>query len=1049
MSILRPTMLIACLCVGFSCRADETETWWKFDGSLQDAAGKHTSVAAAPKFAPGLNGQALDRGSGGITVQSTPDLQLAPGIVIDCHVRFDAKPLGYQEIVRKDKEYLLRVDDTAEGGYFAFFVYLAGAWEPRVRGPMPEQGRWHHLVARWSGTEISLEVDGVRSVGPRTGTPQPTDNPVIIGGGNGLLDDLKIRNPALARTRALDGLWKGKPTPASSPRGHFGGADGWDGWSGLAGASLRLAGQALEITLPEEASAAGMPGAGLDAGECPFVSVNLDAPGTRTGALAFVTEAGQGVVPFTIREGGTTVLDLTGVPLWRGKLRAMALFSPETVPQKMVVRDVWIAPQPQGDPLVYARSLAPGRAILRSGRTETVLATLRNLARPVKDLRAELIVPAGVEILDAPVKSLGPFAYDGTQMVQWRVRAAKPVEGNAQLRISADGVAQQGASLVLNFQAAAGLPMADYVPRPTPAPSKTINLMHYCPLWKEGTHYGWGRIEPWPERRPDIGWYDEGTPEVADWHIKVALEHGIQGFIYCWYRSDFSPEIHTQLSHAVDDGLLKARYRDLFKFVLMWENGCGKGAQGVDDLMDHLMPFWMERYFKNPSYLKVDNKPVLFIWVPRNFTRDMGGEEQARLALNRMREFCRKQGFDGLYVVGCVGSADRGLLENMRLEGWDASSAYATWGPVTDPPSRDIEGISVIDYEKIMHAQETVWTGKKQIGALPDIVSVMMGWDPRPWHLKRTQSYWGPADPAIFEEMCRRAKALVDATPGNGLDKRLVVFDNWTEFGEGHYIEPTAGFGFAYVDAIKRVFCPDAGPCKDIIPEDVGLPVPERRYLERREILGGLEVRDRVVTDHLLAHWAFEEDNDSLAMDSSTCQFHGLKQEVRTVPGKIGKGLECTGGSVAVTPHRLLYPAQGLTIAMWVNPSVSDQSDRWMLNCIGRADTGYRLGLSGGKPVFQIPQTAWSHHLVAPDPLPVGQWSHVAATFDNKVMRLYVNGKQVAQMDRPGPLIPSDTMLCLGSYSPGHGSAFFRGIMDEVYLFDRALSAEEIATLAR
>jgi hypothetical protein len=64
-------------------------------------------------------------------------------------------------------------------------------------------------------------------------------------------------------------------------------------------------------------------------------------------------------------------------------------------------------------------------------------------------------------------------------------------------------------------------------------------------------------------------------------------------------------------------------------------------------------------------------------------------------------------------------------------------------------------------------------------------------------------------------------------------------------------------------------------------------------------------------------------------------------------------------------------------------------------------------------------------------------------------MRLYVNGEQVAQMDRPGPLIPSDTILCLGNYSPGHGSAFFQGVMDEVYLYDRALSAEEIAGLMK
>ena len=31
--------------------------------------------------------------------------------------------------------------------------------------------------------------------------------------------------------------------------------------------------------------------------------------------------------------------------------------------------------------------------------------------------------------------------------------------------------------------------------------------------------------------------------------------------------------------------------------------------------------------------------------------------------------------------------------------------------------------------------------------------------------------------------------------PPDRWDRRIVVFDNWTEFGEGHYIEPTTGTG--------------------------------------------------------------------------------------------------------------------------------------------------------------------------------------------------------------------------------------------------------------
>jgi len=50
---------------------------------------------------------------------------------------------------------------------------------------------------------------------------------------------------------------------------------------------------------------------------------------------------------------------------------------------------------------------------------------------------------------------------------------------------------------------------------------------------------------------------------------------------------------------------------------------------------------------------------------------------------------------------------------------------------------------------------------------------------------------------------------------------------------------------------------------------------------------------------------------------------------------------------------------------------------------------------------------------------------------------------------REGPIQPSEAKLCLGSYAPGHDRAFFQGVIDEVRLYDRALTAEEIAARYR
>ena len=78
-------------------------------------------------------------------------------------------------------------------------------------------------------------------------------------------------------------------------------------------------------------------------------------------------------------------------------------------------------------------------------------------------------------------------------------------------------------------------------------------------------------------------------------------------------------------------------------------------------------------------------------------------------------------------------------------------------------------------------------------GDVPDTPNVVMGWDERPWGRVKpgTRSYIADPKAENFEAACRDAKTLVDAKPADRWDSKLVVFDNWTEFGEGHYLEPT------------------------------------------------------------------------------------------------------------------------------------------------------------------------------------------------------------------------------------------------------------------
>ena len=1041
--------MLASVCAVSVGYCDDPDDWllghWPFNGSLEDASGKgHHASGEAPRFVEGQQSQALKLDWGLLEIANTPDLQLAPGLTIDCWVYFDEKPTGYQPIVIKANEYQLRLDDQREGGRLVFFVYLDG-WEPRVGSVVAEAGQWYHLLAKWTGSEISLEVNGDRASAQRVGTPRPTDIPVMIGKLNCRVDELKLSNPSLGQVRAMQSMVAKTPDGARLKQTHFGEGAGWKGWRPEWGASMNLEAGALAAHFPDSHGVLLNPDLDVDARQNAWVSLDIRSKTARRATLVFVTDVGHGMASLPVWDlKRTCIVDLASHPNWRGRLKLLGLSLPDGDPHEATIENLWLSSKPEGSPFLYVRNLAPGRAITRVGRDEKIIAVLRNLGAEAGQVQATLHMPEHVRIIDGETRTIADMPRNSTETVEWTVRADRPATGDAKVTLSPPGAATEK-SIPVEFEPPADVPAASYVPRPTPAESERLLLMHYCPLWKAGTHYGWQRIEPWPERRPAIGWYDEGTPEVADWHIKYALEHGVQGFIYCWYRRDFSPEINVNLGHALHDGLLHAKYLDMFKFVIMWENGCAKGVKDRDDMMNNVLPFWIENYFTHPSYVKIDNKPLLYVWRPERVGPELGGSEATRAVFDEMRAECRKHGFDGLHIVGCVSTANESLLARMAEEGWDASSAYATWASAADKPGMDLEGVTTISHRSWSAAQQDVWRGKKNLGALPDIANIMMGWDPRPWHGPRTRSYQAGATPDSFRAACLDAKRIVDATPGNGLDKRLVVFDNWNEFGEGHYLEPCTGFGFGFLDAIRDVFCDETEPCAHLIPEDVGLEPPERVYRARREILGVGVRKNRKVVDNLVAWWRFDDDDEHLARDSSDCGFDGFKQYFQATDGVSGQGFLCRNGSVTLGPDDLLFPRSGITVELWLKTDEPDQQDRWMVNTVGQADSGYRLGLVGGKIGWQIPQTAWSHMLASPEPVPLGQWIHVAATHDNETMRLFINGNECGTLERPGGINPSGASLCLGSYAPGHTTAHFIGVLDEITIHDRALSAAEIA----
>jgi Concanavalin A-like lectin/glucanases superfamily len=156
-----------------------------------------------------------------------------------------------------------------------------------------------------------------------------------------------------------------------------------------------------------------------------------------------------------------------------------------------------------------------------------------------------------------------------------------------------------------------------------------------------------------------------------------------------------------------------------------------------------------------------------------------------------------------------------------------------------------------------------------------------------------------------------------------------------------------------------------------------------------------------------------------------------------------------------VIPNSDTLNPDNVTVAAWVK--AADRDGFW--NRIADKDwrNGYSLSLGGdyngkkprGKPEFETSRGEVGSGRALTD----GQWHHVAATYDGRAARCYIDGAVVgsAKVKQPGPLKKSGWDLCIGNSVVDYGTGefiAFEGLIDEVRIYNRALSPEEIKALA-
>jgi hypothetical protein len=339
-------------------------------------------------------------------------------------------------------------------------------------------------------------------------------------------------------------------------------------------------------------------------------------------------------------------------------------------------------------------------------------------------------------------------------------------------------------------------------------------------LWPEGTgeweviKKGTPRFEGhYQPRLPLWGYEMDNDPKVVERWIDVAVDHGVNVFVYDWYWYDGGPFLES----ALNDGFLKAKNNSKMQFYIMWANhDVKRNYWNVHKFKDDTSLLWkgavdwenfkiivdrvINQYFKQPNYFKIDGKPVFSIFSIENLLESFGGSiEETCKALDYFREKVKKAGFPDLHIQwnqggGSVMSKETATRFAQRVKdmGFNSVAMYNMGG---------------LNEDYLVYGSNSLKI-RAQLDSILDVPvfpCVSIGWDDTPRFPEK-----GKKDvvhyhntPVSFAALLFKAKEYADNHPDQ---PKLISINAWNEWVEGSYLLPDMLNGFGYLKAVKKVF---------------------------------------------------------------------------------------------------------------------------------------------------------------------------------------------------------------------------------------------------
>ena len=276
-----------------------------------------------------------------------------------------------------------------------------------------------------------------------------------------------------------------------------------------------------------------------------------------------------------------------------------------------------------------------------------------------------------------------------------------------------------------------------------------------------------------PKQEPALGHYNNGDTEVIASHI----HQSVMANIHFWACSWWGPGSYED--RVLRDHILAHACAGELKYAILYES---KGRLGSfsNPNYSRLLPdftYLWTHYFGQPHYLRIDGRPVVFIYLTRVYFRNQGDEALADL----------RAAFPALYIV-----ADDVFGRNYRSSyaaKWDAVTAYDVYGQTMQTFGSTQAALSRL--EEILNNARAA-ANSVNVGLIPFGCPGFNDRGVRSGHAGAPR-YFEDDPQSVEGDFFRSMLRDIVVPQADPLAKNMLMITSFNEWHEDTQIEPTAG----------------------------------------------------------------------------------------------------------------------------------------------------------------------------------------------------------------------------------------------------------------